>query len=516
MRQWFVICLLVMLSALAGPLRADPVSLAGDSVVRVIAAGDTGDGNFEIGTGTGFAISKTRIVTNAHVVDLVWNARGDSDLQVVPSNGIKRLRARIVAFDPDKDLALIEADEADFKPLTLFGGAFREGTKVVALGYPGNVDRLTGASVIRPQAPVRSEGNFSNFRKAYGAEQLLHTADIAHGNSGGPLLDQCGRVLGVNTLVTENQQGDASFGFAISFNELRSFLRRENQQVALVDDECVSEEELANRKLLSDAEKARQQANAEAEQRRRDETRQRNALAEIQDQRENRMALAALALVLAALVGGYAMIAHGKGEAQRAKQAGGGAVVLLLAAIALFWSRPSLPKGDELPPVQPGAESSVEASDGANGAASDESTGSASSAPGSAKLSCTIDEGRSDYYQTQPAPLEFSIDDAGCVNGRTQYVRSGNGAWQRVSVPKKEAVVSRLTWDPKNRTYYNERWYPDEATLSQVRAVKGRLTSQSCGIDASTLRQLTEAQRETMDNMQTEPDERLVYRCTGE
>jgi hypothetical protein len=513
-RLWLCLCLVLTgIAGLITPALADKVSDASGSVVRVIAAAETDGGDVEVSTGTGFALTATRILTNAHVVDSIYDASGFSDLQIVPSNGTRMLRARIIAFDRDKDLALLEADEGTFVPLTIYGGAFREGAKVIALGYPGNVDRLTGQNVVRPQAPVRSEGNFSNFRKAFGAEQLLHTANIAHGNSGGPLLDACGRVLGINTLVTDNQQGDSSFGFAVSFNELRSFLRREKQGFALAEDACRSPEEEARDTLLSDAEKARVAAKAEADTRRVTEEKQREELAAIQDQRDNRMALAALALVLSALGGAFAMVSHGKGEAGRTRLAGGAAAVLLAVAIGIFWSRPSL-SGDL------GAEASQRPTEAASanlasdGASSPAPTPSSSAAASAARLSCTVDEGRSDYYQTEPTPVGFTIDEAGCVNGRTQYVRSGNGAWQRVSVPKSEAVVSRLTWDPQTSSYENERWYPDEATMATARSSKEGLSSQACSIGAAERKALAGAQSAVMNAMQTRPDERLVYRCT--
>ena len=74
--------------------------------------------------------------------------------------------------------------------------------------------------ISRPLPPTRSVGIFSNVRPINGITTLLHTANIARGHSGGPLLDQCGRVLGVNTLITRNQDGDAPFAFAVANREL--------------------------------------------------------------------------------------------------------------------------------------------------------------------------------------------------------------------------------------------------------------------------------------------------------
>src|SRR5690606_29926332 len=117
---------------------------------------------------------------------------------VVPSEGDKSFQGRLIAIDPDRDLALIEFSGVRLPPLTLYGGAVNEGDSLIALGYPGNVDLATARSAadfIKPQSPVRSQGNFSGLRRLQGTSVLLHTAAIARGNSGGPLMDRCGRVL---------------------------------------------------------------------------------------------------------------------------------------------------------------------------------------------------------------------------------------------------------------------------------------------------------------------------------
>ena len=129
-------------------------------------------------------------------------------------------------------------------PLTLYSGGVQDGESLIALGYPGNVDLATARSAadfITPQSPVRSQGGYAGLRMLQGTSVLLHTASIARGNSGGPLLDRCGRVLGVNSAITRADEGDSTFAFAIAGTELAAFLREANQPFATVDIPCTSE-----------------------------------------------------------------------------------------------------------------------------------------------------------------------------------------------------------------------------------------------------------------------------------
>src|SRR6185436_17548020 len=154
------------------------------------------------------------------------------------------IRAHVVTVDPARDLALLALDQpGSIPPIPLYTGPLDDGAPVAALGYPGNVDIATARSAedyITPLPPTRSIGIFSNVRPINGITTLLHTASIARGHSGGPLLDACGRVLGVNTLITRNQEGDAPFAFAVANRELTAFLRGAHQPFQAVTTECVS------------------------------------------------------------------------------------------------------------------------------------------------------------------------------------------------------------------------------------------------------------------------------------
>ncbi|HTG37694.1 S1C family serine protease, partial [Sphingomonas sp.] len=238
-----MLILLAMLVVAIAPARADDISAAARGVVRVVTVAMVDDEVVDFGHGSGFAVAPNRVVTNAHVVELAARYPDNVVVGVVPSEGERSVQGRLIAVDPARDLALIEFGEVRLPPLTLYTGAVEDGQALVSLGYPGNVDLATAQSAadfIRPQSPVRSQGNYSGVRSLGGTQVLLHTAGIARGNSGGPLLDACGRVLGVNSAITRADDGDAGFGFAIADAELMAFLREAGQSVAGVATPCTS------------------------------------------------------------------------------------------------------------------------------------------------------------------------------------------------------------------------------------------------------------------------------------
>jgi len=329
--------------ALATPAQADDISTAGRSVVRVVVVTFEDGEVVGFGHGSGFAVGPNRIVTNAHVVAGAGVPGVTAGIGVVPSEGSQAFRARVVTVDAARDLALIEVEGGRFTPIPLFTGALDDGQAVAALGYPGNVDLATARSAddyITPLPPTRSVGIFSNARPINGIATLLHTANLARGHSGGPLLDQCGRVLGVNTLITRNENGDAPFAFAVANRELAAFLTAARQPFQSIGNECVA---MADR-LRSDQERATAEARArEAEAARREReagaAREQDRLAH-QESRENRIALAALLLALApiAFSGAAALLATNQRRAAAPEKAIG-ASASRRAASAIRFSR---------------------------------------------------------------------------------------------------------------------------------------------------------------------------------
>lgn len=489
---------LLALFAPASPARADDISVAGRSVVRVvvIAFGED-DSIVGFGHGSGFAVGPNRIVTNAHVVAQAQAQEGGRvAVGVVPSEGNQAYRATVVAIDPARDLALLAVEEGSFQPIPLFLGALDDGAPVAALGYPGNVDLATARQMddyVRPLPPTRSIGIFSNVRPINGITTLLHTANIARGHSGGPLLDQCGRVLGVNTLITRNQEGDAPFAFAVSNRELTAFLQQARQPFRSITTECVSmSDRLRQDQERAAAEERARQTAAEAEAQKARDTRERS-LAEIQEMRENRLALAILLLVFALLAFGGGGLAAVKNRPRPAWAMGGLGAVLLIATIIVFLSRPS--RAD--------IEAAEKAQAQAPAAAPDRFAG---------RNLCRLvpERSRVTIAPTSEVPLDWT--QSGCVNGRTQYAQEGP-VWTRILVPADQRTVSVLQFRPGNGEYVVTRYQLEAAAMERVRAMRRDADLRACTADTEARAILADRQREIAALLPRLPNERLVYAC---
>ncbi|MDJ0643433.1 MAG: trypsin-like peptidase domain-containing protein [Erythrobacter sp.] len=507
----FVLTILTVL-ALAVPTGgfADPgdIDAAARGVVRVVIIGQDGEELEPVSHGSGFAVTPTRIVTNAHVIR---EALQDDTLRIgiVPSEGSDAAFAKPVAVSPRNDLALIEFSEAGVRlpPLTIAGGVSGDMGEVSAVGYPMNVDLAQGleiSDIFEAQPPVKSRGFLSGERPSRQFDTILHTAPIARGNSGGPLLDGCGRVLGVNSFGADSDGSDAEFYFAVSLRELLPFLRANDVEPRTNALPCRSIEE------LNAAERDRfEQQRAEARQRleaREADLRDKRAAAMLQAQmevleaRENAMALA-MVLLLVAIGCGYGALQLRQSEATRTRAmliAGIGGAAFIGALLA-WLTRPSFAEIEER----------VEAAMAEDGEPEGE-TGTTSLA-GDGTLICTLVPERSRITGARTDDVEFDWSADGCVNDRTQYGMSG-GTWSRVFVPNDEQAVSVNRYDPQTRIFQTDRYLLRQSGMTEARTARGEYTPPACGVsDAARL--LGEQQSKVISLLPERPNERLVYTC---
>ena len=165
---------------------------------------------FETIVGSGLIIDRVgEVLTNAHVVD------GAASLLVTLDNGSK-VGARLVGLDPVLDVALVHLDGGATLPVAALGDSagVKVGDDVVAIGNPIGLDQTMTRGIV---------SGLNRMLPGISDEPMIQTdAPINPGNSGGPLVDRCGRVIGINTLISEDAQ---SIGFAIPINAARAVLR---------------------------------------------------------------------------------------------------------------------------------------------------------------------------------------------------------------------------------------------------------------------------------------------------
>lgn len=498
------ILLLLLLLGFAATARADQadVSAAARGVVRVALVASDGTDAYFVGHGSGFAVAPDKVLTNAHVVEL---AREEKNIiiGVVPSQGRKSHGGRIIAYSPGNDLALIQLEEGRLPAATFYAGSAADGQQVVAIGYPGSVDRAQGLGLkemVEPMMPVKTGGTISSGRSGKSFDTLLHTAPLAAGNSGGPLVDACGRVLGVNSFGSISDGNDAEFGFAVSNREVASFLRQAGVPFLRTAVPCKSmaemDQEEARRLALEASEKAaadRTQADARAHAL----DRARDAAAQdVISARENAMAIAAVLLAISVLGLGAAGLHHMQGKNRHAIWYGAGGGVLLIGALAAFLLRPSF--------------SSIE-----DRIALPEDMNATAAAEGYAAAGdnvCRINEARSRITVSETPDIPLNWTDGGCVNGRSQFLQSGT-QWSRILIPDGEAVINLNSFDPASGIFRSDRYLADAATLDSAREIRERYKTGACGSDRAALAELGRMQSEIRAILPDRPNERLVYQC---
>ncbi len=494
----------------AVPVHADPADIdaAARGVVRIIIIQMNNGQPTPVSHGTGFAVTPEEVVTNAHVVD---EARQDSSLTIgiVPSDGGEAVYGRLVAVSPRNDLALVATTKPmHLPPLTISGNPNDESGPVVAVGYPQNVDIAQGLSIadlFRPQPPVESSGSLAGRRPSRQFDTLLHTAPVARGSSGGPLLDPCGRVIGVNSFGAETSSAEAGFYFAISTRELLPFLRANNVTPQVNGLPCRSLAELNEQeRQRAEEQQVATQAKAQADeqvlaQRREEELRKIDY--QIIDQRDNRMALAFVLLLVAFGGGGFAWLAYEEGESRRMKIGGAVAAVALIGCGIAWFSRPSFAEADDR--LQDRLREQMSANE----------TGAIPTPQPTGALMCTLQTDRSRVIG--PAQPSVSLDwkDDGCVNSRTQYGFE-NGAWTRILAPTDQSNVAVNRYDPSTGEYRMDRYLLEQGQMSQVRKARAQYEPPACGGGKAAAEKLGAEQSAVLALLPPEPNERLVYDCS--
>ncbi len=201
------------------------VQKIGPAVVTVVGTipgqmtffGPTGDATV---SGSGFFVSdQGYIVTNNHVVE------GTKEVNIILSDGTQE-KATIVGTDQYADIAVLKTD-GKVPGTAALGNSdkLNPGETVIAIGSPlGNFKNTVTVGVVSATGRSIDTGN------GYQMDDLIQTdAAINHGNSGGPLVDLAGEVIGINTLIVRNtNNGDVAegLGFAIPVNTAQAIAQQ--------------------------------------------------------------------------------------------------------------------------------------------------------------------------------------------------------------------------------------------------------------------------------------------------
>ncbi len=181
--------------------RADVVARIAPSVFRV----RTGNS-----LGTGFIISPQGLaVSNAHVV----GATPVGGIVMVDIPGAPPLKAKVIAVNHDKDIALLQLPRRPggaWKALTISKTAPRVGDETLAIGYPLGLEKTVTRGI------VSGLGRHLNMYVAH----IQTDASINSGNSGGPLFNEAGEVIGINTAIKTPTGGSVGLGFSITSQDL--------------------------------------------------------------------------------------------------------------------------------------------------------------------------------------------------------------------------------------------------------------------------------------------------------
>ena len=188
-KHWLLACLvLAFLFYGRDAVAAPDFDALEKSVVRIVTQTNQG-----ISTGTGFVINdRGYIATNVHVID------GARQIKVIPTNSNTMYDINVIARSDELDLAILQVTGINLPPIKLSLAPIEKGQKVWAIGYPSGADKNRPA-----HDPTVQDGVIGRiFRGAWHTQIfriIQHNAPTNPGNSGGPLLDDCGRVIGVNT-----------------------------------------------------------------------------------------------------------------------------------------------------------------------------------------------------------------------------------------------------------------------------------------------------------------------------
>ncbi len=206
-------------------LAADPVVAATrPSVLKIRGVATSCQKVLE---GSGFVVAPNRVMSNAHVV-------AGSETVSVEADGTS-YDATVVSFDPDADISILDVPGLPSAPLQFDMDEAEQGTDAVVMGYPGGGEFTPTPGRIRETIELNGPDIYHT--KTVTREVYTIRGTVRQGNSGGPLIDRDGKVLGV---VFGAAVDDVDTGFVLTANEVAKQMAKVGNTARVSTDSCIS------------------------------------------------------------------------------------------------------------------------------------------------------------------------------------------------------------------------------------------------------------------------------------
>ncbi len=176
--------------------------------------------------GTGFVVAPNRVMSNAHVV-------AGSDSVTVEAEG-KKYDATVISYDPSADISILDVPNLPQQPLIFADQPAKSGTDAVVLGYPGGGDFV--ATPARVREIIELSGPDIYKTTTVNREVYTIRGTVRQGNSGGPMINRAGQVIGV---VFGAAVDDNDTGFVMTTNEVSRQLAKIGNTAKVPTGACV-------------------------------------------------------------------------------------------------------------------------------------------------------------------------------------------------------------------------------------------------------------------------------------